>query len=70
MLVIAAGIALWQRPWAPGEEPASVEAIAFPLSCALEQDQETQGHEGRLRQREDYLSGAIKEAYEALQKVP
>ncbi len=40
------------------------------VSCALEQDQETQGHEGRLRQREDYLSGAIKEAYEALQEGP
>jgi TolB-like protein/class 3 adenylate cyclase len=31
LLVIVAGIALWQRPWAPREEPTSVEAMAFPL---------------------------------------
>ena len=31
VLVISAGIALWQRPWEPLEEPASVEAMAFPL---------------------------------------
>ena len=30
-LVIVAGLALWQRPWEPREEPASVEAMAFPL---------------------------------------
>ncbi len=31
VLVIVAGIAFWQRPWEPREEPASVEAMAFPL---------------------------------------
>jgi TolB-like protein/class 3 adenylate cyclase/rhodanese-related sulfurtransferase len=31
VLVIAAGILLWQRPWEPREEAASVEAMAFPL---------------------------------------
>ncbi|MEE9157277.1 MAG: HEAT repeat domain-containing protein, partial [Gammaproteobacteria bacterium] len=31
VLVIVAGLALWQRPWAPREEPASVENMAFPL---------------------------------------
>jgi adenylate cyclase len=31
VLVVVAGIALWQRPWQPREEPASVEAMAFPL---------------------------------------
>jgi TolB-like protein/Flp pilus assembly protein TadD len=30
-LVIIAGLALWQRPWEPREEPAPVEAMAFPL---------------------------------------
>jgi TolB-like protein len=30
-LVIVAGLALWQRPWEPREEPASLEAMAFPL---------------------------------------
>ena len=30
-LVIVAGFALWQFPWEPREEPASVEAMAFPL---------------------------------------
>ena len=30
-LVVLAGLALWQRPWEPREEPASVEAMAFPL---------------------------------------
>jgi adenylate cyclase len=30
-LLIVAGLALWQRPWEPREEPASVEAMAFPL---------------------------------------
>jgi adenylate cyclase len=33
LLVIAAGIALWQRPWVPREEPASIEAMAFPIRC-------------------------------------
>jgi TolB-like protein/class 3 adenylate cyclase/Flp pilus assembly protein TadD len=31
LLIIAASVALWQRPWEPREEPASVEAMAFPL---------------------------------------
>ncbi len=31
LLVAVAGIVLWQRPWQPREEPASVEAMAFPL---------------------------------------
>ena len=31
VLVIAAGIALWQRPWAPREEPALEANMAFPL---------------------------------------
>jgi TolB-like protein/class 3 adenylate cyclase len=31
LLVVAAGVAFWQRPWEPREEPASVEAMAFPL---------------------------------------
>ncbi len=31
VLAIVAGIALWQRPWEPREEPASVENMAFPL---------------------------------------
>ncbi len=31
VLLIVAGIALWQRPWEPRVEPASVEAMAFPL---------------------------------------
>jgi hypothetical protein len=39
-------------------------------SCALEQDRGTDGHEGRLRQREDHLCGAIREAYEALHEGP
>ncbi|MDX1401301.1 MAG: adenylate/guanylate cyclase domain-containing protein, partial [Kiloniellales bacterium] len=30
-LTLVAGLLVWQRPWAPGEEPASVEAMAFPL---------------------------------------
>jgi TolB-like protein/class 3 adenylate cyclase/Flp pilus assembly protein TadD len=30
-LVIMAGIALWQRPWEPREEPASEASMAFPL---------------------------------------
>jgi TolB-like protein/class 3 adenylate cyclase/Flp pilus assembly protein TadD len=30
-LVVLAGLALWQRPWEPREEPASLEAMAFPL---------------------------------------
>jgi TolB-like protein/tetratricopeptide (TPR) repeat protein len=30
-LAIVAGLALWQRPWEPREEPASLEAMAFPL---------------------------------------
>ena len=31
LLVVAASAALWQRPWEPREEPASLEAVAFPL---------------------------------------
>jgi TolB-like protein/rhodanese-related sulfurtransferase len=31
VLLAVAGVALWQRPWEPREEPASVEAMAFPL---------------------------------------
>ena len=31
VLVLAAGVALWQRPWAPREEPASEARMAFPL---------------------------------------
>ncbi len=31
VLLIVGGIALWLRPWEPREEPASVEAMAFPL---------------------------------------
>jgi TolB-like protein/class 3 adenylate cyclase/rhodanese-related sulfurtransferase len=31
VLVGVAGVVLWQRPWEPREEPASVEAMAFPL---------------------------------------
>ncbi len=31
LLVIAVGAAQWLKPWAPSEEPASVEAMAFPL---------------------------------------
>ncbi len=31
LLVIVAGVALWQRPWAPREEPASEANMAFPL---------------------------------------
>jgi len=31
LLVIAAGLLLWQRPWAPREEPASEANMAFPL---------------------------------------
>ncbi len=31
VLAIVAGLALWQRPWVPREEPASIEAMAFPL---------------------------------------
>jgi TolB-like protein/class 3 adenylate cyclase len=31
VLVIMMGVILWQQPWAPREEPASVEAMAFPL---------------------------------------
>ena len=31
VLVVVAGFALWQRPWDPREEPASVENTAFPL---------------------------------------
>ncbi len=30
-LVVAGGAAYWFKPWAPQEEPASVERIAFPL---------------------------------------
>ncbi len=30
-MVIVAGLALWQRPWEPAEEPTAVEATAFPL---------------------------------------
>jgi TolB-like protein/class 3 adenylate cyclase/Flp pilus assembly protein TadD len=31
LLILLGGIALWQRPWEPREEPASLEAMAFPL---------------------------------------
>jgi TolB-like protein/thioredoxin-like negative regulator of GroEL len=31
VLVIVAVAILWQRPWEPREEPASIEAMAFPL---------------------------------------
>jgi TolB-like protein/class 3 adenylate cyclase/rhodanese-related sulfurtransferase len=31
LLVLLTGIALWQRPWEPREEPASVAKMAFPL---------------------------------------
>ncbi len=31
LLAAAAGVALWLKPWEPREEPASVEAMAFPL---------------------------------------
>ncbi len=31
VVVIVAGLAYWQRPWAPREEPATVENMAFPL---------------------------------------
>jgi TolB-like protein/class 3 adenylate cyclase/rhodanese-related sulfurtransferase len=31
VLLVVAGVALWQRPWESREEPASVEAMAFPL---------------------------------------
>ena len=31
LLVVAAGAALWLKPWEPREEPASVENMAFPL---------------------------------------
>jgi TolB-like protein/class 3 adenylate cyclase len=31
LLVVAAGAALWLKPWEPREEPASVEDMAFPL---------------------------------------
>ena len=44
--------------------------IDAAISCAMEQDRETQGHEGRQRQREDHLYAAIKEAHEAIQDGP
>ncbi len=31
VLVAAIGVALWQQPWQPREEPASVENMTFPL---------------------------------------
>ncbi len=31
LLVVVAGATLWQRPWEPAEELASLEAMAFPL---------------------------------------
>ena len=31
LLVVTAGAALWLKPWAPREQPASLEARAFPL---------------------------------------
>ena len=31
LLIAVAGGALWLQPWAPREEPASLEAMAFPL---------------------------------------
>ncbi len=30
-LAIVAGLLVWQRPWAPDVEPASIERMAFPL---------------------------------------
>jgi TolB-like protein/class 3 adenylate cyclase/Flp pilus assembly protein TadD len=30
-LVVIAGLLIWQRPWAPGVEPASLERMAHPL---------------------------------------
>ncbi len=30
-LIVVAAVIAWQRPWAPDVEPASVEAMAFPL---------------------------------------
>ncbi|MEE8608876.1 MAG: tetratricopeptide repeat protein, partial [Nitrospiraceae bacterium] len=31
LLFVAAGLVIWQRPWEPDTEPASVERMAFPL---------------------------------------
>jgi TolB-like protein/class 3 adenylate cyclase len=31
LLIVVVGLALWQQPWSPREEPASVENMAFPL---------------------------------------
>jgi len=31
VLAIVVGVALWQRPWEPREEPASEANMAFPL---------------------------------------
>ena len=31
MIAAVAGLVLWQRPWKPDVEPASIEAMAFPL---------------------------------------
>jgi TolB-like protein/class 3 adenylate cyclase len=31
MIAALAGLVLWQRPWKPDVEPASIEAMAFPL---------------------------------------
>ncbi|MEC4688772.1 MAG: tetratricopeptide repeat protein [Nitrospirota bacterium] len=31
LLFAAAGLVIWQRPWEPREEPASIERMAFPL---------------------------------------
>ena len=31
LLVVAVGATLWQKPWEPAEEPAALEAMAFPL---------------------------------------
>ncbi len=31
LLAVAAGAALWLKPWEPREQPASLEAMAFPL---------------------------------------
>jgi TolB-like protein/class 3 adenylate cyclase len=31
VLVVAGGVVYWSKPWAPQEEPASVDRMAFPL---------------------------------------
>jgi hypothetical protein len=62
LLVVAAGAALWlTKPWAPHEEPAVVEDMAFPLPdkpsvavlpfANLSDDQDNSGLTGLLTQR-------------------